>query len=290
MAIGPRRRARRDEHCLDANSSIYQMKTCPQCNVAYTDDYMFCLADGNSLVDESGEQETIAAGRVMFSDMQPLAGTAANVACKSCGLENRSNSKFCKKCGKTISSVGASAEMPYNFISAPEPTVVFQPSRFEPPQLGAPAKTVVNGNQTTIIIMLALLATLVVIIVAVVAVSNSGSSAGNNNADRGTKKVASPDSPNIGRKGTLTTNQHIRIDANRYAQSLGVHYQDARLEVLDERSFMTDDGTRATWYRVRILENGCDREDGQGCGNDRDRVQGAAALEGWMNAKNIILN
>ncbi len=206
------------------------MKTCPQCNVAYTDDYLFCLGDGNSLIDESGEQETIAAGRVMFSDMQPPAGSAAVVGCRTCGLENRSNSKFCKKCGSPMSGVSPSVGMPPFSASPPEPTIVFQSSRFTPPHSGAVAKTAENGNRTTVIIMLALLAALVVIIVAVVAVSKSGSSAANSNVDQVSRKVASSDSPNIGRKGTLTTNQHIRTDANRYAQSLGVHYQDATME------------------------------------------------------------
>jgi hypothetical protein len=93
-----------------------------------------------------------------------------------------------------------------------------------------------------------------------------------------------------GRTGRLTTNQRIRSDSNRYAEILGVHYQGAKVEILDETTYSTEDGTLSTWYRVRVLEDGCDREGTMGCGNDLDGVPGQAATEGWMNARYIAVD
>ncbi len=99
-----------------------------------------------------------------------------------------------------------------------------------------------------------------------------------------------PVSPLVGRTGSLTTNQNIRSESHKTAESLGVHYQGARIEVLDERTYTTDDGTSATWYRVKVLENGCDQTTGMGCGNDLYGMPGQAASVGWMNAKNLSLD
>ena len=35
------------------------MKNCPQCNTVYDEDYIFCLTDGNALLDNDDEQETV---------------------------------------------------------------------------------------------------------------------------------------------------------------------------------------------------------------------------------------
>lgn len=94
----------------------------------------------------------------------------------------------------------------------------------------------------------------------------------------------------IGRKGRLTTNQNIRSGSNKYSESLGVHYQDARIQILEETTFTNDDGSLAVWYRVRVLEDGCDRKTNMGCGNDLDGIKGEAAREGWMSAKHILLD
>lgn len=77
--------------------------------------------------------------------------------------------------------------------------------------------------------------------------------------------------------------------SNMYAEILGVHYQGAQVEVLEETSYDTEDGP-STWYRVRVVRNGCDREGVMGCGNDLNGKQGKAAMEGWMNARHITLD
>ena len=93
----------------------------------------------------------------------------------------------------------------------------------------------------------------------------------------------------MGQTGRLTTNQRIRASSNMYADIIGVHYQGAQVEVLEETSYDTDDGP-STWYRVRVIKNGCDREGKMGCGNDLDGRRGQAAMTGWMNARHITLD
>ena len=131
------------------------MKICPQCDVAYQDDYVFCLSDGNSLLDESGEQETRLVNRIVFPERTSALSPDMLVACESCGLANRAKSKFCKKCGVELGDHGqvnrlaqqnkdlafgfeiyqAAPPPPHSaFPSGPEPTMIFQPGKFTPPQ------------------------------------------------------------------------------------------------------------------------------------------------------------
>lgn len=42
------------------------MKICPQCNKQYNDDDLFCAEDGNSLIEEGEEQETVTIPRFGF--------------------------------------------------------------------------------------------------------------------------------------------------------------------------------------------------------------------------------
>jgi len=99
-------------------------------------------------------------------------------------------------------------------------------------------------------------------------------------------------SPVVGRTGRLRINTRIRSASNMKSEDLGTHYQDAKVKILQVDSYQTNEGL-STWYRVQVLENGCDRTEGNGCGNDvvKDgyKYPGEAAMEGWMNAKNIVL-
>lgn len=314
------------------------MKTCPQCATVYDDDYLFCLSDGNTLVNESGEQETLISNRVRFSDMGKGQATELMTACPACSLPNRANSKFCKKCGTLLaavnvpgSPVNAPVGQPFDFgIGAENPPIqpsqnrydetrVFQSPVFTPPPVSGPQYAAASSgrNQTNILIAVCVLLAAAIIGGAVIysssgpdkSAANSSSVTNNKpasnspsaNANRSVTNAAAnarnapvqntaPVSPLVGRTGRLTTNQNIRTESNKNAESLGVHYQGARIEVLDERSYTTDDGTLATWYRVKVLENGCDQMTGMGCGNDLYGMPGQAAREGWMNARNIILD
>jgi hypothetical protein len=47
------------------------MKSCPQCNAEYPNDYRFCLIDGVTLNEKDAEQETLVKNRMVFSIPSP---------------------------------------------------------------------------------------------------------------------------------------------------------------------------------------------------------------------------
>lgn len=142
------------------------MKTCPQCNSQFPDDYAFCMDDGTSLIES--EQETIVQNRIPFAGQTSSLAPEMIFVCPSCGLANRADSKFCKKCGTNF---------PPNFTNPPQPAQVqpfmfpsvqnppqpqnsseaqvFQPPQFTPPntsgQTAAPYRAKSNKNSFLII-------------------------------------------------------------------------------------------------------------------------------------------
>ncbi len=84
------------------------MRSCPQCNSRFDEEYFFCLNDGARLNDDAGEQITFVAPAV------------ARRACPSCGAGNESGAAFCSKCGAAVSgfAVGASVATTPRAISA----------------------------------------------------------------------------------------------------------------------------------------------------------------------------
>jgi len=275
------------------------MKICPQCSSVFGDDYVYCLNDGNVLRDESGEQETVFASRVRMSTPPEQESV---VQCPACGLANRSNSRFCKKCGGPLGHVAGPRTEPvqpaHQYDRPLEHTVAFQPPVFTPPTSGVAPRPSSSGNRNALI-GVALLG-IFVIGGAIVYTKQSGDTATNNtstNANRtNSNRVANavntvsnanyyPSQPNVvGREARLTTNVLIRSGAGNWNESMGSHYKNARVQVLEQTSFDTPEGT-STWYRVRVIQNGCDEEEGRGCGNDRNNMPGQAAMEGWMNAR-----
>ncbi len=307
------------------------MKICPQCNVAYQDDYVFCLSDGNSLLDESGEQETRMVNRIVFPERTSALSPDMLVACVSCGLANRARSKFCKKCGVALSNhaqmdpdarrvnnqtfrfdifQGATHSSDQTvFPNEIEPTIAFQRGQFVPPQSNAENADVNQRRRQMLIAFVAILIVLVIIIAAFLfnsGTENSRTATNSKNSNSTSKSNSLVNSRNfdsnrdsnvppseVGRTGRLTINTNIRAASNKDAEIRGTHYQGARVEVLDVDSYSTNRGV-TTWYRVRVLENGCDVITNHGCGNnwERNRSFGwmEADTEGWMNAKHINLN
>lgn len=84
--------------------------------------------------------------------------------------------------------------------------------------------------------------------------------------------------------GQLITDSHLRDAPNKDAYSLGIHFKDAKVEILDETSYERE-GSVSTWYKVRVTDYGCSKDPSLGCGkntpNDAD--------EGWMNAKSVLI-
>lgn len=79
------------------------MKTCPQCQSEFADDYVFCMSDGTPLASAEAEPETVVSSRVQLPATTALAPEMLSV-CANCGLQNRKQSKFCKKCGAALAS------------------------------------------------------------------------------------------------------------------------------------------------------------------------------------------
>ncbi|MFN6962334.1 MAG: hypothetical protein ACK4S4_01060 [Pyrinomonadaceae bacterium] len=197
--------------------------------------------------------------------------------------------------------------------SVPEETIAFQPNVFTPPQpYAASIGSTDNSRQTTVNVVTILVTAVLIggVIIYSKQADNASNSAGGANADRPVKTnratpsyssnasssntvTNSNDSSHswvIGREGVLTENANIRSASNRTAQVIGTHYQGARVRVLEVDSYPTDDGY-ATWYRVQVLQDGCDSQGNLGCGNnwERDGYFGwmEAQREGWMNARLI---
>ena len=262
---------------------------CPQCNSIYSDEYVFCLNDGNALVDESGEQQTVVNRIVMPPQTDP---GEVMVSCSRCGVANRSNSRFCKKCGGTIAD---SPGIAFDFSPFPVSSPSFTPSGtppphntvvFQPPNASSPGGINRPANNQNQVLLIGFLVVAVLIGGAVIYSMSSDSKPAANYSNTNTSTSKHPD---VGKTGKLNTNAHIRSSGNKTALDLGVHYYDARVKVLDAVGYDTSDGY-ALWYKVQVLQNGCDREEGLGCGNDLNRVPGQAKMEGWMSAKNITLD
>lgn len=86
-----------------------------------------------------------------------------------------------------------------------------------------------------------------------------------------------------GKNGRLTTDANLRSEPNKDSLSLGIHFKDAKVVILDETSYERD-GMVSTWYKIRVTDYGCSKDANLGCGknspNDSD--------EGWVNAKTVI--
>jgi tetratricopeptide (TPR) repeat protein/RNA polymerase subunit RPABC4/transcription elongation factor Spt4 len=112
------------------------MKICPQCKSVFTEEHFFCLNDGTPLTGTDAEQETIVSVRMEPPGAENVSFQGKITICSSCGLENRSNSKFCKKCGTLLPADTISAEKK---IFTTDAQINFQLPRNDPPPEQAPA-------------------------------------------------------------------------------------------------------------------------------------------------------
>ena len=120
---------------------------CPLCKTVYPDDFLFCLTDGNTLVENSVEQETALNPNVRLS-------MPGGVLCPACGFSSEANSAFCENCGIAVRHepptqpfiIGNASDIPPTQIGYPIPpqnvppvnqpygeTIGFVPPVFTPP-------------------------------------------------------------------------------------------------------------------------------------------------------------
>lgn len=110
----------------------------------------------------------------------------------------------------------------------------------------------------------------------------STSNSVSNSTNPSTSNTSSTSSQNLGR---LTTDSNIRSESNKDATSLGIHFKGARVEILEEKTNIVN-GEPVTWYKVKVIEYGCSVNANIGCGKNNPND----ADEGWVNAKNVLLD
>lgn len=103
------------------------MNVCPQCSKAYDEENIYCLDDGNALILDGPELETVINQKFGFTfQADPV---EASDACWSCGNPNKTSSRFCKKCGKSVGEPAGQFGFADYGQAQPAPTVTFQPPR-----------------------------------------------------------------------------------------------------------------------------------------------------------------
>lgn len=270
------------------------MKRCPQCNSHFGDDYYFCLNDGTMLYDGSDEVETRVGQRVQMPISEPIGPMHP---CDQCGMSNRLNSKFCKKCGAAVAPPADPPPSAFGGYSAAgfEETQHFQQGMFTPPTpvaSSAPRSDNINTN----VLLGAILGSLVLVGGIVIYSIMPGDDGSNKavNANRTVNKPANtpvqnvhtsrPNDSRIGKTGTLTTDVNIRPIADANATKLGTHYQGARVEILDVADGVTKDGTTMTFFKIRVLSYGTST-DSTNYGLDKDF---GTPDEGWVNGYPVL--
>jgi hypothetical protein len=91
-----------------------------------------------------------------------------------------------------------------------------------------------------------------------------------------------PSDSDIGRTGIFTTNQHSRSGPGLSYPSVAMHFQNARFNIIGQRSHQTPTGI-SKWYRVKVIEYGCDAEQFQGCGKSAP----SDLDDGWLNGNYV---
>lgn len=262
-------------------------QTCPQCRAENPSGAPFCGKCGHQL-----RNDVVVENRGDDVNKTKLLGSL----CPNCSTPIPPDSGFCGECGQAVKSSVAPPPPP-----PPKRSEIgnIPPTFNRAPAVENSASSLKSGNTPVIIGGVAVGFLLLVVIGSVISSSKSNSTSSNttsgsmsNGYAKNAYTPASSDS-RIGRTGKLTTNARIRIASNKNSQILGVHYQGAKIQILDVDSYATNEGA-TTWYQVKILENGCDAEGKNGCGNDNPNASDGfgwmeAADEGWINSKTIDL-
>lgn len=209
-------------------------------------------------------------------------------------LEERTEDKFSlRRSYKTFSNKLVERGLPWEELTAGEGAFSNQSASREPQlRITALIKSALTANTSVLGALLFLIVGVLLAGIIIIGVLYAFRSAPRptpiivNSSDP--TPLSSPPAGVIGKNGYLTTNLRIRSQPSRSGAALGVHYQGALVEIL-ELAISEEPEDSQTWYRVRVVENGCDADAELGCGNDLNGVRGKAAMEGWMNAKYVAL-
>ncbi|CAN5744197.1 hypothetical protein BH20ACI4_BH20ACI4_22910 [soil metagenome] len=266
------------------------MKNCPGCQNQYSDEYDFCLKDGTRLVSN-------------IAQVMPLGAVTQSLNfCGKCAAPMTAEFAFCKKCGTPRSNFqGQTVVVPTVQTSPVNVGDSFEsPNRWE----------WFENNKPLVIVgaVLVILPLLIGVFVYSTSSNNNAQMMSNTNLSRSNTVVTALKNTDSGYRtnsnyttsnqtysnsgsgingetGRLTTDLNLRDEPNKYAYSVGIHFKDARVIVLETASYELE-GAVATWYRIRVTEFGCSVDANLGCGknspNDAD--------EGWVNSKYILLD
>ena len=113
--------------------------------------------------------------------------------------------------------------------------------------------------------------------------SNKNLPANSYRADSSSYTSSAP--PTSSKTGRLITDLNVRDAPNKEAFSVGIHFKNARVEVLEETSYELN-GAVSTWYKIRVYETGCSVDANLGCGKNSP----SDSDEGWVNSKYILLD
>lgn len=274
------------------------MKICSNCQRQFPDEYVFCLKDGTMLV------------AAVTPDIPIPAVTTSLRFCGNCATPLLAEFAFCQKCG-TPKSKFETGSLTEGGGQTGDTSDLLEKSDFLSRLLQDKKKLTIMGTVAGVIVVL------FIVIVGVKSGSSStnansantsnsanrstsstntnsaSSSSSASNSDYSNRSTSEFDSSVIGRTGLLMMDVNMRSAPNKDSLSLGTHYQDAVVEILDATSFDTPTGY-STWYKVRVTRYGCSSANRSSCGSNRqigdDFGWLQAENEGWMNAKFIQIN
>lgn len=223
--------------------------------------------------------------------------------CPVCKTLNSGGQKYCKICAFDLTQTEIPASVP-QFIELPSETPMSSSELFT---VGPPPSNSLALNNLKIGLGIGLGVLLLMIGVAAVAlVGSQGNSSGMSSADFSTKNTtantnsykprstysnsstpypAANTSSSSQKTGRLVTDLNIRDAPNKEAWSLGIHFMNAKVRVLEETSYELE-GEVSRWYRVLVTQYGCSKDASLGCGKNASND----ADEGWVNAKYILLD
>lgn len=282
-----------------------KLSNCPQCGQTVDRESAFCTNCAFPLNDDS--PETVEA-KVVSRD----------TICPNCSNHNPKDALFCNSCGnlfETQSTAGNTVR--FNLTPPPPPPVDLQssippsppadfqnsfppppvqnqtfpatsPDIFVPPVSSGANPVQAPPSQKNLIISLISVGVILVSLIAIFSSINSSDTSTTAKATPTPANSATPDKSNpyssiIGKFGKVMENDlKIRSYASPSAPQIGVLYMNTKIKILDAKNGET--GT--LWYQVKVIEYGCSRDPGLGCGKDNPND----AEEGWAYSGYVSLD
>lgn len=152
------------------------MKICPQCQNVFPDDYIFCMSDGTTLINENEqEQETIVQEKIITPGGTSALSEDMLVVCLKCNLANRVASRFCKKCGNPLGSSEMPVNQPFPLLEQNNSSDS-SPNDFPPQNPNPQGVSALNFGNKLIFIIAGLIGCVILLMAVILAMKFGGSS------------------------------------------------------------------------------------------------------------------